>query len=115
MPGFEEICSPVGFSRAKTPGCPSQAAPSLLPVRAGLSFSCGFPWEILGQGSRAGQSEALHIPHSFSNQGKLLMSWNLLIFHNFELKKMVSAHCDGAVHPCASLEGALPQEEPVLP
>lgn len=43
------------------------------------------------------------------------MNENILIFHNFELKKVVSAHCDGAVHPCASLEGALPKEEPVPP
>lgn len=63
------------------------------------------PMGNLGQGSRAGQSEALHIPHSFSNQGKLLMRENISIFHHFEPKKVVSAHCDGA---CASLEGALP-------
>lgn len=124
-PGLEGICNPAGFSRAKTwsvagqgthpptpegtPGCPSQAAPTV------LSFSCGFPWEILAQGSRNGLGEALHVPHSFSNHGKLLMRENILIFHHFELKKVVSAHQDGAVHPCVSLEGALPQEEPVLP
>lgn len=79
------------------------------------SFSCGFPWGILGQGSRAGQGEALHVPRSFSNQGKLLLSENILIFHHFEPKKVASAHCDGAFHPYASLEGALPQEQPVLP